>query len=235
MSYLSRLIPNNSIGRRVVGGFSWLLLGAVISRGLYLLSLYFVARILGKEVFGEFGVIQSTFFTMQLLAGFGLGTTATKYVAEYRQKDPEKAGRIIGLAGITATSSGALMSAGLYLIAPWLCANTLGAPHLSEPLRWSGIAVFLGAINGVQVGVLSGLEAFKRITRVQLSYRIDYFPNNYRRCVQVWVTWCSVDANIICGVGAAFFPGCGEEGNSAAWLENYLCRLFQGIECIVEF
>ena len=59
--------------------------GLLISRGLLLIATVFVARILGKIVYGEFGMIQSTVGMFGVFAGFGMGLTATKHVAEFRQ------------------------------------------------------------------------------------------------------------------------------------------------------
>src|ERR1022692_3038167 len=42
-------------------------------------------------------MIQSTVGMLGIFAGLGLGITATKYVAELRSHDPERAGRIIAL------------------------------------------------------------------------------------------------------------------------------------------
>ncbi len=57
---------------------------------------------LGKEEFGKLGIVQSTVGMFQVFAGFGLGLTATKYVAEFRDSDPAKTGRIIGLSACRA-------------------------------------------------------------------------------------------------------------------------------------
>ena len=56
-------------------------------------------------------MIQSTVGMFGVFAGFGLGLTATKHVAEFRQSDPDRAGRIIGLSGLFAIGPGGLMLA----------------------------------------------------------------------------------------------------------------------------
>ena len=88
-------VEDSEIGYRLAKGVFWSMAGAVISRGLGIVSSVVVARTLGKVGFGELGIIHSTVMMFQLFAGFGLGLTATKYVAEYRGTDPQKAGRII--------------------------------------------------------------------------------------------------------------------------------------------
>ena len=122
-----------------------------------------LARFLGKEGFGELGILQSTIGSLGVLAGFGLGITATKHVAEFKSKDPSKAGRIMALSSLTAMISGGFISLILLILAPWLATTALAAEQLSGVLQIAAGLVFLNALNGSQTGALSGLEAFKAI------------------------------------------------------------------------
>jgi O-antigen/teichoic acid export membrane protein len=135
-----------------------------------------VARMLGKVGYGELGMIRSTIGMFGVLAGFGLGITATKHVAEFRDSDPQKAGRIIGLSWLVAVITGGVMSLGLLLLAPWLAANTIHAPHLSHTLRIGTLFLFASAVNGTQTGALSGFEAFRTIAVVNIVVGIASFP-----------------------------------------------------------
>jgi O-antigen/teichoic acid export membrane protein len=173
--YLER-IEASPLGFRLAQGVFWSLAGAVISRGFTLLSSIIVARFLGKEGFGELGILQSTVGMFQVFAGLGLGLTATKYVAEYRIKDPQKAGRIIALSNFMAVASGAVIMLILFILSPWLASRMLAAPHLAKMIRIGSIMLFLGALNGAQTGVLSGFEAFMAIARVNLIAGILSFP-----------------------------------------------------------
>ena len=56
----------------------------MLSRALSLAAAILVARTLGKVVYGELGIIQSTVGMFGTLAGFGMGTTSSKFVAEFR-------------------------------------------------------------------------------------------------------------------------------------------------------
>jgi len=89
-------VEASEIGYRLAKGVFWSMASAVISRGLMLAASVLVARMLGKTGFGELGMIRSTVGMFGVFAGFGLGLTATKHVAEFRSSDPARAGRIIG-------------------------------------------------------------------------------------------------------------------------------------------
>ena len=150
--------------------------GAVISRGLMLVAFVIVARMLGKTGFGELGMIRSTVGMFGIFAGFGLGVTATKHVAEFRSSDPDRAGRIIGLSSLFAAVTGGLMALGLLLFAPWLAEHTINAPPLTGVLRIAALILFINALNGAQTGALSGFEAFKAIAHVNLFVGLLSFP-----------------------------------------------------------
>ncbi|MCF6156660.1 MAG: polysaccharide biosynthesis protein [Candidatus Brocadia sp.] len=169
-------VKASEIGYRLAKGVFWSTAGAVISRGLMLAASILVARILGKTDYGELGIIQSTVGMFGIFAGFGMGLTATKHVAEFRKSDPEKAGRIIGLSGLFTLITGGLMAAGLALCAPWLAEHTLNAPHLAGMLRIGAFILFISALNGAQTGALSGFEAFRTIAYVNLVVGLISFP-----------------------------------------------------------
>ncbi len=169
-------VDSSPIGSRLARGVFWSIAGAVISRGLMLCATVLVARILGKTGYGEFGMIQSTVGMFGVFAGFGMGLTATKYVAEFRKSDPSRAGRIMGLSGLVAIVTGGMMTLGLFIFAPWISEHTINAPHLAGVLRISAAMLFLTALNGAQTGALAGFEAFRTIARINLSVGLISFP-----------------------------------------------------------
>lgn len=166
----------SSIGYRFARGAFWSVTGAVISRGMALISSFVVARYIGKYGFGELGIIQSTAGMFQVFAGFGLALTGTKHVAELREKDPQKAGRIIALSNLVAAGTGVVFAAVLFFLAPWIAAKILAAERLTGLLRVSSLLLFFGALNGAQTGALSGFEAFKTIARVNMFAGVSSFP-----------------------------------------------------------
>ncbi len=173
--YVER-IQASPVGSRLARGAFWSFFGAIISRGLSLISSVLVARMLGKEGFGELGIIQSSVGMFATFAGFGLGLTATKYVAEFRAKDPAKAGRIIGLSSVVSLVTGGLITIILVVLAPWLAAKTLNAPKLSGLLILSAPLLLLGAWGGAQIGALAGFESFKRLAQLNLITGLLNFP-----------------------------------------------------------
>lgn len=149
-------------------GTFWIAVGNVVLRGLGFLAAIFVARILGREGFGQIGMLQSTVGMLQTFAGFGLGLTVTKFAAEYRASDPARAGRIIGFSDLTALIAGSVMTALLLLGAGWICTHSLHDSSFAPVLRISAPLLFLSAVNGAQLGTLAGLEAFRETARLNM-------------------------------------------------------------------
>lgn len=146
----------------------WSLIGAIGSRGLTLVSLIIVARMLGPKGFGEFSAVQSTVGAVLVLAGLGLGMTATKYVAELHQIDAGRAARVIALCGTVGLVAGGLVALALTIFAPTISTRILSAPQLVAALRISALMVLFGTLISMQTGALAGFEAFDTIARINL-------------------------------------------------------------------
>jgi O-antigen/teichoic acid export membrane protein len=169
-------IEASPLASRLARGSFWSFAGSVMARGLGLIAAMVAARILGKASYGELGIIQSTVGMFGTLAGFGMGATATKYVAELRSTDPERAGRIIGLSSLVSWVTGLGLAFLLLMLSPWLCSKTLAAPHLTTYMQIGSLLLLLSGVNGAQNGVLSGFEAFKAIARVNSIVGALNFP-----------------------------------------------------------
>lgn len=162
-------LRDSELARRTARGSFWSLVGSLAQRGASFLAWIGLARLLGERTFGELGMLTTTLNLFATLAGLGLGTTATKFVAEWRERDPARAGRVIVFCELLALIGGGL--AGLLVLgaAPALAAGPLAAPQLASALRVTALLVPLGTLNGVQVSVLYGLEAFRSFAHVSLA------------------------------------------------------------------
>ncbi len=163
------------IGYRIARGTFWSIIGAGAPQAMNLISSIIVARLLGKVYLGEWGMIINTAGMFSVFSGFALSMAAIKYVAEFRVTNPAKAGRIIALLSLLALGTAALMAVILIAAAPWLARNTLAAPHLANLLAISAGIIFFGAFNGIQVGTLVGLEAFRTIAWINIRYGLILF------------------------------------------------------------
>jgi O-antigen/teichoic acid export membrane protein len=156
-----RRLQSPSARARLARGSMWALAGSGVQQVMAMCASIVVARVLGSAGFGELGVTRSTIVTFGVLAGSGLSLAATRYVAGFRDSDPDRAGRVLGLllnsslivSGIAAVTCAALASP--------LATHAVHAPALAWPLAASALLIVLNTMSGVQVGALAGLEAFR--------------------------------------------------------------------------
>jgi O-antigen/teichoic acid export membrane protein len=174
--FRAALFPAGSLRGRLVTGTFWVLLGTAVSQGLQLAATVFIARWIGKSEYGELGIVTSTVGMFGIFVGLGLGLTATKYVSELRRIDPRRAGRIAALTLTIAVASGSAVTLLLVVLSPWLAVHTLASRSVTTPLEIGAGLLFFGELNGVQNGILSGLEAFGAVARVSLWAGLCSFP-----------------------------------------------------------
>jgi len=158
-----------TLSQRFINGTFWCLIGAVGTQGSTLLASVFTARLLGREVFGQFSFLQGTVMTAATFTGFGLGLTATRYVAHYRQEDPQRTGNFIRFVMTIASAVSALASLLMAVGAPYLAFHVFHLPVLSPCIRWAAVCLFCITINGVQTGVLAGFESFRAVAFVNIA------------------------------------------------------------------
>jgi O-antigen/teichoic acid export membrane protein len=154
-------LESSSIKKRLLTGAFWTGLSSVGIRLFGLATSVFLARLLGKEGFGEYGMVVSTLYTFAPLATLQQAPTASVFVAASREKDPVKTARIIRQVVAVTLFAGIATCAAVFFLAPSLCQGMLKDPRLLGALRWCAFLILLNAVNGVLAGILSGFEAFK--------------------------------------------------------------------------
>ncbi|WP_194727122.1 oligosaccharide flippase family protein [Noviherbaspirillum malthae] len=158
--------------RRIINGAVWSLLGVLISRCFTFATTIFIARILGADGYGEIGMVQSTIGFFAVFAGFGLGSTATKFVAQHRQADQEKTGRIIVLVVVVGALFSSVLSLACAASASLVSTFVLHRPELKLILNAGAIFLFISVMGGIMTAVLTGFEAFKTIAAINVAQAI---------------------------------------------------------------
>ncbi|MEI6167047.1 MAG: oligosaccharide flippase family protein [bacterium] len=168
---------------RFAKGTGWMVVGGGGARFIGVISSVVIARILGREMFGAFGLIQSTIGVFQTVAGFGLGMTTTKHLAEYRRNDPARAASVLMLCYVVVTALGVGIALTVVLSSSWMADNIMAAPGLNKVLCLSALLIVFGAIGGVQQGALNGLESFRELSLVYLLGSISSFIFGVAGCI----------------------------------------------------
>ena len=156
-------------------GVAFNLLGSIFNQGSTFAFTLVAANLLGRETFGKYGIVASAVVALSQIAQLACGHTATKYVAEHRLCDKKKTGRIIGMLLKIVLATAGLTLLGLLSSVQWLAESFLRAPDLRISLVIGSGIIFLNVLIGYFMGVLAGLEAYRKLSRALVQFGIFYF------------------------------------------------------------
>lgn len=140
----------------------WAVGGNGLGSGLLLLSGILIARLLGKDLYGEYGMVKTTMFLLALFSTFALGDTSTKYIAEYVKKDKTRVRELIKDSLQISLITSLAMSIALVAFAQQL-ADFINAPQLVLSFRFLGLIIVVRSLNTVASGILGGVRYYKQL------------------------------------------------------------------------
>ncbi len=142
----------------------WAVFGNGFGNALLLFAGIIIARLLGKDLYGEYGVVKSTMLYVAGFATFGLGLTSTKYIANYYQ-DKSQYLRILIRDSMQITLAFSGFIALLLTIFAHTLAVYLHEEGLTLAFRLLGIIIIAKACITTQNGILAGVKRFKTIAQ----------------------------------------------------------------------
>ena len=158
---LINILKASDIARRMTRGALWSFTGAALGKFFVLLTGIVCARILGKEGFGELGIVRSTLGMFIILGSGGIGVTATRFIAAYRANEKEHAAAIYKLSIVFATTLGLITTLLLLGLSDVLAKSVLNSEKLTVPFIIGSTVLLLSILNSSEDGTLIGLEDFK--------------------------------------------------------------------------
>jgi O-antigen/teichoic acid export membrane protein len=147
----------------ILRGFAWSVGGSVASQGLALGGSVLWGRFLGAEGFGQLGILQAAVLAVSALAASSFGLTGTKYVAQTRNSDPRRAGKVILLTESAALALGIVLAAATATFASSAGGLLGGGPGIERRLVAVGLAFPPACLVAVQGGALAGMNDFRAI------------------------------------------------------------------------
>lgn len=166
--------PITSVRARFQSGVVFNVVGAVFNQGSTFAFNIIAARILGRETFGQYAILCTTIAMVGQVSQLGCGITATKFIAEFRASDKERAGRIFGTLRWFVSIAAAVGALGLILCSPWLADSVLRASRLTVPLVLAAGVILFNTLNSVLMGALAGVEAFAALCKALVWSGISY-------------------------------------------------------------
>lgn len=136
--------------------------GEATAQALTLLSGLVVARMLGPDRFGAYGLVVAT---VQLLAGWGMlaqSITVSRHVGLWAATSPERAGSVISLGLVISGLASTVFAAGLVVFATPI-AERVGVPNLAISLRLAAALAPLTVLVAMCTSILLGLQAYSTL------------------------------------------------------------------------
>ncbi|MBE8727054.1 oligosaccharide flippase family protein [Flavobacterium hungaricum] len=153
----------------------WALFGNIIAKGLALTSGILVARFLGKDVYGEFGMIKNTLMSLAIFSTLGLGYTSTKFIAEYKLSKPDYIPLILKYCRLITLSVSSFLTLIFFFTAKEIAYSILENVNLEIPLKFMSFWLIFNAVSTTQLGILAGFGSFKEIAKNSIITGIATF------------------------------------------------------------
>lgn len=160
---LQSLLPAGSMRRALASSLFWSAGGAVISRGCVMLSAIAMARLLGADGYGKWGLIDSTITTFAQYGAMGLTKTTTKHVAELKKRDPRRGGDVLSFIGVVLFIGLFAIALLLALLSSHIAEHIFRAPSLAWPLLLGSAYLFLMPAGTVMQAALAGFGDYRGI------------------------------------------------------------------------
>ena len=162
---LAQAASPSSLHSRFQAGVAFNLLGTVFNQGSTFVVNIVVANLLGRQIFGQYAIVQNTLVAVAAFGQMGIGFVATKYVAEFRSTDRERAGRILGMLYTFSIMLAGIASLTLLVVSPRLATSVLKAPSLAPALAIGSAVLLFAILNGFLIGALAGLESYRVLAK----------------------------------------------------------------------
>ncbi len=147
----------------------WVTIAVAAAQAATLLSNVAVANLLGPERFGIYGFAQTTLNAFAMIAQLSLGLGATRFLPDWRAREPARAGEFLARAATFVLTFGLLLAAG------FVAATVLFEGAAWSPQSFHGpvllaflVAIPLLALGLLQNGVFIGFEWFRSYALVSV-------------------------------------------------------------------
>lgn len=160
-------LAHRMYGNRLFKDSLWTLLGNAFGKGLTVLSGIIVARLLGKDVYGEFGLLRNTLIIIAVFSTMGLGYTATVFISEAKEKTKNIVYPLVKVIELMTVIFSGFISLCVFFFSNEL-ALFLEDEALDLPLKILSVIILFNAVTTSQIGILAGLKAFKGTAVVNL-------------------------------------------------------------------
>ena len=171
IDYIRKKLQSDLI-KRILKAITFGIGGMAIAKGILLLINMVVARLLDKQNYGAYSLINNTVQTFLLFASAGLGITLTRYVALYRDKNKDLVGILIKSLLIINIILSAIISIFIFVFSSNLSEILNIDFDISIYLKITAFVIFFASLALIWQSMLQGFEKFKSLAISQIFSHI---------------------------------------------------------------
>lgn len=155
------VIKNRLLSSKLFKDSFWAVFGNGIGNCLLLVAGIIIARILGKDLYGEYGMVKTTMFHIGYFATLGLGFTSTKFIADAIHQAHGCLRSTIKVTILATFLFSLVLCFTLFLFSQPI-ANWIEEPSVAPTFKALGIIIVFRALSVTSIGILAGFKDFKR-------------------------------------------------------------------------
>lgn len=156
---IQRAIREKYLSSEIARDSMWSVCGNVISLTILLFCGVIIARVVGKEVYGQYGTVKSLMTSFASFAAFGLGYSSTKLISNRISGAKGLYKKMLRIVILVSLIIGIILS---FISKP--LSILMDKPELHTYFLYIGVLFFLKALWTVLSGTLAGYKMFKQIS-----------------------------------------------------------------------
>lgn len=147
------------MGKVSAKGSFHLLWGLVLSTVISAVATIFVARLLGSDLYGLYGIVLITPNLIAVFRDWGINSAMVRYTAQYRSEDRASEVRNILLSGIIfEIALGMALSAISFGLSGFLASNVFHRPEITSLMQIASISILAGGLISAATAAFTGIE-----------------------------------------------------------------------------
>ncbi len=136
-----------------------LLWGLVISTVISAIATIFVARLLGSDLYGLYGIVMIAPSLIGVFRDWGITSAMVRYTAQYRSEDRASEVRNILVSGIIfEIVLGMVLSAVSFALSGYLASNIFHRPEIAYLIQIASITILAGGLISAATAAFTGIE-----------------------------------------------------------------------------
>jgi O-antigen/teichoic acid export membrane protein len=136
-----------------------LLWGLVISTVISAIATIFIARLLGSDLYGLYGIVLIAPSLIGVFRDWGINSAMVRCTAQYRSEDRESEVRSILVSGIVfEIVLGMALSAVSFALSGYLATNIFHRPEITSLIQIASISILAGGLINAATAAFTGIE-----------------------------------------------------------------------------